>query len=348
MRGSQDKDYYGILGVDKNSDSDTIKKAYRKLAMKYHPDQNKGDTASEDKFKDISEAYEVLSNPKKKRSYDMGGSSSPFSHFSGMGDIFGAQFKSQFRTTRRTVSLDNKAVFRADISQIIKGGEVTVEFNRHFACEECKGNAVVPTGKSCNLCGGSGRVQSGAGNMYFVTACHQCEGSGVETSKCNKCNGKGYDVKREKVKVKIPSGISPLSTMRIKGKGNVLFSSNSKIYGDGYLVVDYPRVQNGVSLDNGNIILSLKVPFNSVLSEETITVDVLGCKTLEVKLDGSHPSGYQYEVDGGGVSPDKKAFVKVFIDTPKNKLSKESQSKLNKVLGEVYGKPIREFKIPNN
>ena len=322
--------------------------------MKFHPDQNQGNSEAEERFKDISEAYETLSNPKKKMVYDSGGSN--FNNFYGMGDAFddffrsggGSFFRSGGGQKRTSVRLDNKAVFRANLSQIIQGGEVIIGFNRHFACDFCKGAGSIATSDRCSICKGTGQIKSSMANMVFALHCSGCGGSGYKSMGCKSCGGKGLEEKQEKIKVKIPPGIAPLSTIRIKGKGNEIFNGGSKVCGDGYLVVDYPNNQDGVSLDNGNIKLSLKIPFNTILLEEKVTVDILGCKEVKFQLDSSNPSGYEYIVDGGGVSRDKKAFVKVFIDSPKNKLSVKDKEILNKAMGEVYGKPITKFKTSNN
>jgi len=341
------KDYYKILGVDKEAEPDIIKKSYRKLAMQYHPDQNQGDATSEAKFKDVAEAYEILSDPNKRSNYDNGGMNRPQGNHGFTGNPFDPfdMFRgSHSNMHRQPIGSDTKVVFRASLSQIITGGKVRVKFTRQIACDECYGQGSSVTNDTCKACQGSGQLGSRMANMTFVTTCPKCNGTGNQMKTCKKCNGKAYKAHTEKAEVVIPKGIGPLTMLQIKNKGNEVYRGNQKIIGHTYLVIDYPRSEQGVSLDSGNIYTLVRVPFNTIIAEETITIDVLGCKDIKFKVDITKTSGHQYVVNGAGVTEDKKAFVKVFIDAPKNKLSEDEKTKLNKIMGEVYGKPLQKFK----
>ena len=339
------KDYYDILGVDRKATAEDIKKAYRAKAMEHHPDQNQGNAESEAKFKEIAEAYDVLSDPSKKQRYDQGGISSGFG--GNPFDIFNSAFGGgiHVRQTRRpTVGADNKVVFRATLSQIITGATIDIEFPKYIACKECLGQGVIESSDVCTACHGSGQLHSNMANMVFTVTCSACQGSGKKRIKCQSCKGQAYTTQKQKVKVDIPKGINPLSTLQIKGQGNEIYRNGKKVNGNAFIVIDYPTSEKGVQLQMGNIFLSARIPFNTIMAEEEIEVDVLGCKEVTFKPDSSKPSGHVYELKGQGVTDDKIAFVKVFIDLPKNKLSEEDKLKLNKVMGEVYGKPIRKFK----
>jgi len=351
---NSNKDYYQILGVDKKAAADAIKKAYRKLAMKYHPDQNQGDKDAEAKFKEIAEAYDVLSDPNKRKNYDNGG----FSFFGNFGsnpfDIFNSAFGGGnpfggFRTnSRQVVGPDNKIALRVSLAQIITGATAVIEFNRFLACEDCMGQGSATTDEQCKACGGNGQLQSNMANMVFVTTCPNCSGTGKKREVCKKCNGAAYTSVKEKEKLEIPKGTIPHTLLKIPNKGNEIYHNGNKIIGSTWVVVDYTGSEKGVSVNRGNIYASAMVPFNTIMAEEQIKIDVLGCKNIEFKLDSTKESGYQYQIKGSGVTEDNDAFVKVFIDSPKNKLSEEDKEKLNKVMGEIYGKPTKQFGIINN
>ena len=340
------KDYYQILGVNRDSDSDSIKKAYRKLAMEYHPDKNKGNQEAENKFKEIVEAYEILSDSEKRHLYDMGGlasgfSGTPFDIFSSM---FGMNINS-FRTSNGpNVALDNKIAIRVSLAQIIKGDVATVEFKRFLACEECMGQGYIIGIETCNACNGTGKLNSSMGNMVFITNCDRCGGTGKNRKKCNKCHGVPYKTVKAKAKVNIPKGTPPMSTLKIEGQGNEVYQHNTRIIGNTWVIIDYARSEQGVQLNHGDIYVVVKIPFNTIIAEETVKIDILGCKEIEFKLDSTKGSGWQYKVEGAGVTEDKDAFVKVLIDSPENKLGREDRDKLNKFMGEIYGLPLRQFK----
>lgn len=346
------KDYYKILGIGQNDDSDTIKKAYRKLAMQYHPDKNPGDKESEEKFKEVSEAYEVLSDPNKKRQYDNGGFDfrRHSHHYSNPFDIFSSVFGRSpfdgfsFTSQTRMMNADVRFIYRSSVKQIIQGVSTQIQFSRQIACDFCKGMGGIQQEEICPSCGGNGQQQSQFGNAFLLTTCGTCRGSGKKSTKCSKCNGSGYKLKKEKITLKIPKGVPPMTTLRMKGKGNEYYRNNLKINGDAYVIIDYPPSEQGVYLKGGNIYASVKIPFNTVVSEKDITVDILGCKKIDFKLDASKKSGYMYVVKAAGISENDNAFVKVFIDLPENNIDGEKRKKLIETLEEVYGQPTTRFR----
>ncbi len=240
----QKRDYYEVLGVDKNADDATIKKAYRQLAKKYHPDMNPGDAEAEKKFKEASEAYAVLSDPEKKRQYDqfghaafdggMGGGAGGFD-FSGMdmGDIFGDIFGDFFGGGRRR-SADNgprkganlRAVVRISFEEAAFGCEKEIEITLKDDCTTCHTTGAKPgtTPETCSKCGGKGKVvytqQSFLGMVQNVQTCPDCGGTGkIIKEKCPDCRGTGYIASRKKIKVKIPAVIDNGQSVRIRDKG---------------------------------------------------------------------------------------------------------------------------------
>lgn len=239
----QKRDYYEVLGIDKNADDAAIKKAYRQLAKKYHPDMNPGDAEAEKKFKEASEAYAVLSDPEKKRQYDqfghaafeggMGGGAGGFD-FSGMdmGDIFGDIFGDFFGGRRR--SADNgprkgsnlRAVVRISFEEAAFGCEKEIEITLKDDCNTCHTTGAKPgtTPETCGKCGGKGKVvytqQSFLGMVQNVQTCPDCQGTGkIIKEKCPDCRGTGYIANRKKIKVKIPAGIDSGQSVRIRDKG---------------------------------------------------------------------------------------------------------------------------------
>ena len=241
----QKRDYYEVLGVDKNADEATIKKAYRGLAKKYHPDMNPGDAEAEKKFKEASEAYAVLSDPEKKRQYDqfghaafdggMGGGAGGF-NFNGadFSDIFGDIFGDFFGGGRRSQRANNGPMQGANVRTSVKitfeesisGTEKEIEIPVKETCKTCNGNGAKPgtSPETCTRCGGKGQVvftqQSFLGTIRNVQTCPECNGSGkMIKDKCTDCRGTGYVQMRKKYAVPIPAGIDHGQCTRMRGLG---------------------------------------------------------------------------------------------------------------------------------
>ena len=240
----QKRDYYEVLGVDKNADESAIKKAYRVLAKKYHPDVNPGDAEAEKKFKEASEAYAVLSDPEKKRQYDqfghaafdggMGGAGGFDFGGADFGDIFGDIFGDFFGGGRRSSRSSNGPMKGANIRTSVRitfeeavfGVEKELELTLKDECGTCHGSGAKPgsSPETCSKCGGKGQVvftqQSFFGTVRNVQTCPDCRGTGkVIRDKCPDCQGSGYISSRKKIEVSIPAGIDNGQSVRIRDKG---------------------------------------------------------------------------------------------------------------------------------
>ncbi|MGN0359746.1 MAG: molecular chaperone DnaJ, partial [Hominisplanchenecus sp.] len=240
------RDYYEVLGVDRGADEATIKKAYRQLAKKYHPDMNPGDAEAEKKFKEASEAYAILSDPQKKAQYDQfghaafeqGGGGSGFGGFdfngADMGDIFGDIFGDLFGGGARTRRANNgpmkganlRTSVRITFEEAVFGCEKQIELNLKDECTSCHGTGAKPgtSPETCSKCGGKGQVvftqQSLFGTVRNVQTCPDCGGTGkVVKEKCTHCHGSGYTSSRKKIAVTIPAGIDDGQSIRIREKG---------------------------------------------------------------------------------------------------------------------------------
>lgn len=238
------RDYYEVLGVSKDASDSDIKKAYRKLAKKYHPDMNSGDADSDHKFKEATEAYEVLSDPDKRKKYDQfghaafanGGGPSGFNggfDFSDMGDIFGDIFGDFFggggrrsRGNAPTQGANIRASMKLDFEEAVFGVEKEIQINVSDECDTCNGTGAKKgtTTQTCSHCNGSGQVrynqQTLFGTVASVRTCNVCNGSGkIIKEKCSDCNGSGFVKKRKKISVSIPAGIDNGQSIRLKGKG---------------------------------------------------------------------------------------------------------------------------------
>lgn len=239
----QKRDYYEVLGVDRNADDATLKKAYRQLAKKYHPDMHPGDKEAEAKFKEASEAYAVLSDAEKRRQYDefghaafdggAGGGAGGFD-FSGMdfSDIFGDIFGDFFgggarRTSNGPMKGSNiRTSIRIKFEEAVFGCEKEIELTLKDECPTCKGSGAKPgtSKKTCPKCGGKGKIvvtqQSLFGMMQNVTTCPDCNGTGqIIEEKCSDCRGTGYIAKKKRIQVSIPAGIDNGQCVRIREKG---------------------------------------------------------------------------------------------------------------------------------
>jgi len=342
------KSYYKTLGVSPEADAETIKKSFRKKAKEYHPDKNPGNKEAETKFKSLNEAYEVLSDPQKRSQYDSGfdqfnfrnfGHSAPGINF----DIFD-DFTSNFfrqgrskRTQRRSFNLDNKIGFKISMKEVLTGTKIVADIERKIACDDCLGNGHVMDNTACPRCNGTGHINQRNFMFSITTSCDHCFGSGKNIIECKTCKGHAYKKVTEKLSINVPVGIKPLSSLKLTGKGNELYFDNNKAIGDAYIIVDYSTTYDGITLDNGNIYLTIKVPFPVVLAEEKIEVDILGCKKISLPLKKDNPSGYVYVVKNEGALSHCHAFIKVLIDLPENNINEEQYQKLLMTFKEIYG-----------
>lgn len=234
-----ERDYYEVLGVTRDADGDTIKKAYRKLAMQYHPDKNPGDKEAEDKFKECSVAYEVLSNSEKRTRYDrfghsglggMGGmGGQPFGDvgdiFEAFGDIFGDFFagpRQRRGGPRARRGADLRYVLEVDLNEVLTGTEKPIQFRCEDNCDTCKGTGAEAgtSAETCGTCGGSGQVVRTQGFFQMASTCPKCRGTGQTIkSPCGKCKGRGRLEVQRKLMVHVPAGVDTGTQLRMSGEG---------------------------------------------------------------------------------------------------------------------------------
>lgn len=243
------RDYYEVLAITRNASQDEIKKAYRKVAMKYHPDRNPGDKEAEEKFKEAAEAYEVLSDTDKRAQYDRfghagmrgsggfgGGGMRMEDIFTNFGDIFGEDIfesffggrHSQSQSRSRGIRGSNLRVkIKLNYSEIAKGANKKIKVKKYVTCDHCDGTGAKEKTafQTCSTCGGSGQVrrvsQTFLGQMQTVTTCPACNGEGtVITAKCNNCHGSGRTYSEETVSIDIPAGVQQGMQLSLNGKGN--------------------------------------------------------------------------------------------------------------------------------
>lgn len=240
------RDYYEVLGVGKDAALDDVKKAYRKLAVRYHPDKNPGDQAAEERFKEATEAYDVLSDTRKRQAYDQfgfagvdgmrGSGTQDFSHvFRDFEDIFGdfgGIFDSLFGGGRRRGPGGRQGAMRGDdlrydlqvpFADAVFGREVEISFSRHEACDPCRGTGVAGGARRtiCPGCGGSGQVRRSSGFFSIASTCPQCEGAGdIVERPCQHCRGSGRQRRNRRITIPIPKGIEPGKRIQIPGEGD--------------------------------------------------------------------------------------------------------------------------------
>jgi molecular chaperone DnaJ len=302
------KDYYDILGVNKSASKDEIKKAYRTTAFKYHPDKNPGDKAAEEKFKEASEAYSVLSDDKKKTNYDQfghaafesGGGGGGFSGFdtSSFSDIFEDFFSdftgSSSRGSGRRSSGNRGNDLRYDVSisleDAYKGLDKKILYTTYKKCNSCKGSGAEPGSKpvECDYCDGRGKVRSNQGFFTVQQTCPQCDGYGETISKgCSTCRGNGKVQSEENVSVKIPKGVDDGTRIRLAGKGE----AGSKAAGNGDLYL-FISVQNHSLFKRSeeNLFFELPIGFADAALGATIEVPCVDGSKVKVKI----PAGTQY------------------------------------------------------
>ncbi len=244
MSSTTKKDYYEVLGISKGASETDIKKAFRKLARKYHPDVNPGDKASEQKFKEINEAYEVLSDAKKRQQYDQfghaafdqgfgqgAGPGQGFEGFTGgeeyfgtrgFEDIFGNMFGERARPRGPRKGEDTTYAVEVDLEDAIFGKTMQVDLRREVSCSACGGSGAQPgtSRRTCPTCMGSGTISQGRGFMQIAQPCHTCHGEGtINPNPCRSCGGSGLTPKSERINVKIPPGVDNGSKVRMAGLG---------------------------------------------------------------------------------------------------------------------------------
>jgi len=290
----KDMCYYEVLQISRDSDKSTIKKAYRKMAMKYHPDKNPGDKEAEENFKIVNEAYQVLSDDEKRSIYDRYGKQGLEGHgqssgFGGGFDDLSSIFEEMFggfggqRRERKTYNydLDTEIKVNLDFNEAIFGTKKDISYKYKTACKACKGTGA-KGGKlsTCKTCGGAGQVHMRQGFMTFAQTCPACHGTGQGANeKCPQCNAKGYEEKTETFEVTIPEGINSGNRIRVGGKGNIAPNGSR---GDLYLYIQVKDDPNFVRHDD-DIYLEVPVFFTQIALGATIEVPSIRGK-VELKI----------------------------------------------------------------
>ena len=367
---STKRDYYDVLGVDKSADATAIKKAYRKLAMKYHPDKNPGDKEAEEKFKEINEAYEVLSDETKRRNYDQFGhegvngqgfggaggfGGQGFGGFDDIfgdifGDMFGGGFSGGSRQRRRGPERGADIKQRVNISfeEAAFGKKVQVKINRSEECDQCHGSGAKPgtSKKTCPTCHGSGQVQSVQrtpfGNIASTRTCSTCNGEGeVIDSPCSKCHGKGSIRKTKTIEVDIPAGIDNGQMIKLGGQGELGTRGGPR--GDLYIEVN---VQSHplFTRDGYDVYLEMPITFAQATLGDKIQVPTLDGK-VEYEVPEGTQTGTVFRLKGKGIPKLKSnvrgdQYVKVTVEIPK-KLN-EKQKELVREFAKECGQEVNQ------
>jgi len=343
------KDYYEVLGLEKGASEEDIKKAFRKMAIKYHPDKNQGNKEAEEKFKELNEAYQVLSDPQKKANYDQygtadfnggfGGFDGGFDGgFGGFGDIFDAFFGGGGSSGRRkngpAKGADLEVAVNLTFEEAVFGVKKEISINRHEKCETCSGTGAKPgtSPKGCDKCGGTGQVRvqrnTPLGSFVSMNTCDKCGGKGkVISDPCGTCRGTGKERKNRKITVDIPAGVDTGNVIPLRGHGE--HGTNGGPAGDLYInlrVATHPNfkrkgfdisIDTHISFAQAALGVELKVP----------TVDG------DVKYDvpaGTQP-GTVFRLKGKGVPRINSAgrgdqYVNIIVDVPKSLNEKQREA----------------------
>lgn len=359
------RDYYDVLGVPKGASADEIKKAYRKLAIQYHPDKNQGNKEAEDKFKEATEAYEVLSDDQKRKAYDqygfagvdgMGGPTFNASAFSGFEDIFGdfsSIFESFFgggggrRSGRRGGPVDGEDLryeIEVDFKDAVYGTKKEISYHHLTSCGSCGGSGAKGGSgrKTCPSCGGMGQVRRSSGFFAFASTCSQCGGSGsIIENPCPECRGQGAVESQQKLNVTIPPGIGEGKRIRLPGQGNA--GRNGGVTGDLYV---YMHVRPHTSFERQDVDLfcAVPIPFTVAAMGGEITCKTLDDRKIRLKIPAGTPSGKMLRIKGEGVphlqTPQKKGdlYVKIIVEIPARLSGKERD--LLKAFAEAHGENL--------
>ncbi len=353
------RDYYEILGVARDANAEEIKKAYRKLAIKYHPDKNPGDNIAEEKFKEAAEAYEVLSNSDKRRNYDRFGHQGVNSGFGGsgginvedifsnFGDIFGGGGFGEFfsgggrssRGGQRMRKGSNLRIkLKLTLEEIAEGVEKKLKVKRHITCTACGGNGSKngTALRICPTCQGSGQVRkvmnTMLGQMVSASTCPTCDGAGqIIDSKCEVCAGEGRVLEEETISVKIPAGVAEGMQLSMQGKGNV--PPRGGVAGDLLILVEEVPHET-LQRDNKNVIYDLYINFADAALGTEVEVPTLTGKA-KLKIEQGIQSGKVLRLRGKGI-PDIDRYDKgdqlihVNVWTPQT-LTKQEREMLEKL-----------------
>ena len=359
------RDCYDVLGVPRSASKDDIKKAYRKLALKYHPDKTKGDKASEEKFKEASEAYHILSNDKRKANYDQfghaafeggGGGGQGFGGFdtSSFSDIF-EDFFSDFGgggSSRR--SSNRGGDLRYDVSinleEAYKGIEKNVEYTTYKSCSTCSGSGAAKGSKPirCDYCSGRGKVRTNQGFFTIQQTCPKCSGYGeMIGNPCNKCSGNGKVQANENVTVKIPKGVDDGTRIRVSGKGEA--GSKGAASGDLYLFISIDNHEI-FKRSEENLYYELPISFTDATLGTSVEVPSIDGGRSKIKIPAGTQHGKQFRLRGKGMPVLRRSVfgdlyirINTQVPTSLSKRQKEILEEFNEIEGNKPDPVIKTF-----
>ena len=357
-----EEDYYDILGVDRDASQEEIKQAYRKLALKYHPDQNPEDPDAERKFKAAAEAYEVLRNPQKRRQYDQYGKSGLGGEagrgfrdvddiFSAFSDIFGEGVFDEFfggrsrsRQRRRPRGRNLRVQVELDLDDIVNETAKTLNLRRTEVCGECGGDGASSDSgtKTCQRCGGYGQVENRQGFFVMRTTCPQCRGRGtVIEDPCPGCNGRGTTEKNVEIEVTIPAGVESGTRLKVPGQGEAVPGGRR-----GDLFCDIIVRQHPVfDRDGPHLLCKVPISYPTAALGGTIEVPTIKGETKEIEVPSGTQSGETVRMRGLGLPyPRGRAhgdlLVTVQVEVPEK--TTERQEELLRELAEIEKANVSE------
>ena len=360
------RDFYEVLGVNSSAGPEELKSAYRKLAVKHHPDKNPGDKAAEDKFKEASEAYGVLSDKEKKQNYDNfghaafenggGRQSAGFggADFSDIFEDFFGDFGGSGRSRGRKSSNNRGSDLRYDLSITLEeafgGKKQDIKFSTTEKCSTCKGNGSKP-GHSpgrCTYCGGNGKVRSNQGFFTVQQTCPQCNGNGEEiTNPCMDCNGQGKKQTSKKLSVTIPKGVDDGTRIRLTGKGEA--GSRGGTTGDLYLFINV-NSHDLFKRSDENLFFEFPISIADAALGTTIEIPTIDGGKAKIKIPDGTQNGKQFRLKGKGMPFMRRGdygdlYVQVNTEVPisLNKEQKELLEKFRKIENEKSNPSIKKF-----
>ena len=340
-----EKDFYKTLSIEKSADAAAIKKAYRKMAMKYHPDQNKDDKAAEEKFKEVSEAYEILKDEQKRAAYDrygaaafenggmggggMGGGAGAFSDiFEDMfGDFMGGQQGGRRSGPAR--GSDIQYSLQISLEDAYHGKESKIKIPVNDTCGECDGSGAQKgtSAKDCDSCGGAGRVRAQQGFFTVERTCPTCNGAGSTIKDpCKKCHGTGQKQTTKTLKIKIPAGVESGRRIRLTGEGEAGMRGGPR--GDLYILIAV-KPHEFFSRDGANLYCRIPIAMTKAALGTEIEVPTIGAKRAKVKIPAGTQNGQQFRLKAKGMSTLRSnmrgdMFIEIKVETPV-KLDKKQQ-----------------------
>ncbi len=340
------RDYYEVLGVARGANEDELKKAYRRLAIQFHPDRNPGDKQAEERFKELNEAYQMLSDPERRAQYDryghaafqgaQGGGFSGFDFTQGFEEVFSDIFGDFFGTGRgrsrsRTRRGDDlRYDLEIEFEEAARGVEKVVKFQRLANCDECGGSRArggASGVRTCPNCRGTGQVRTQQGFFSIATTCGQCRGEGsIIADPCPKCQGQGRIRKHQSISVKIPPGVDNGSRLKLRGEGEAGFAGGPQ--GDLYVVI-HVREHAMFARQDNNVVIEVPVSFAQAALGAEIEVPTLEGK-VNLKVPSGTQSGKVFHLKGKGIV-DLHGYgrgdqlVKILVETPRRLTARQRE-----------------------